>query len=215
MGMALTMRFPGQRRSKFGKALSRLGQDRLIWLAWSERICADARSKDAGRLKPFKTLRQASPCKSARSEGRSIWRRSAASKPSIGATTPLLRLFLASLAMSNAIPAKSTGPDPKGRRPAFPKQAPRLERSNSTGHKSLTIRRVQIQRRTCRRPWMNRRRCVSAKRRGLLRLSCFSGKEKGPTAARRASRLRLRLRPRGWRAVRPSRSPAPRRRRDW
>ncbi|HAI31350.1 MAG TPA: hypothetical protein DCM48_17750 [Thalassospira sp.] len=76
------------------------------------RICADTRSKAAGRYESFKVLRQSSPCKSGESEGQTLYLQLPASNPLAGIPARPAGFSLDFTNITSAIQTKSIGPEP-------------------------------------------------------------------------------------------------------
>ncbi len=77
------------------------------------RICADTRSKTAGRYTSFKALRQSSPCKPGESEGQTLYLRTPASNPLAGQPARPAGFSLGFTNITSAIQIKLIGLEPR------------------------------------------------------------------------------------------------------
>jgi len=86
------------------------GPINLVWMV--HRVCADARSKTAGRYVSFKALRQSSPGKPGESKGQTLYLQTPASNPLAGMPARPAGLSLDFTNITSAIPIKLIGPEP-------------------------------------------------------------------------------------------------------
>ena len=103
------------------------------------RICADTRSKAAGRCESFKALRQSRPCKSGESEGQTLYLQPPASNPLAGIPPRPAGFSFDFTNITSAIQIKLVSPDPANEIMKLPVMQAGILRCHKTVHPRKTM----------------------------------------------------------------------------
>ena len=102
-------------------------------------ICADTRSKAAGRYISFKDLRQSRPCKSGESEGQTLYLQPPASNPLAGIPPRPAGFSFDFTNITSAIQIKLVSPDPANEIMKLPVMQAGISRCHKTVHSPKTM----------------------------------------------------------------------------